>query len=84
MVHLCKGRLLGDSSNDLLEARLDAGEDAGPLKMAFARGDGGRVPVELAVTNHTIGGRRFAIFIARECNGSNGRPSLAAYSTRST
>jgi PAS domain S-box-containing protein len=49
-----------------LEARLDAGEDAAPLVLLFARPSGEAVPVELSVANHTIAGRRLAIFIARE------------------
>ena len=71
-----------------LEARLDAGEDAGPLEMGFARPDGERIPVELTVWNHTIAGKRLAIFVAREFGDpllrKPLRPSAQLYSTRST
>ena len=72
-----------------LEARLDAGEDAGPLEMGFARPGGERIAVELTVSNHTIAGKRLAIFVARELGDSLVRPSAhlplpTAYSTRST
>lgn len=50
------------------EARLDAGEEVGPTDIAFVRVDGERVPVEVTVSNHTIAGKRLAIFIARERN----------------
>jgi PAS domain S-box-containing protein len=49
-----------------LEARLDAGEDSGPTELGLLRFDGERVPVEVTVSNHTIGGKRLAIFVARE------------------
>ncbi|NRA01307.1 MAG: PAS domain S-box protein [Myxococcales bacterium] len=49
-----------------LQARLDAGEDPGRTEMVFARTNGERVPVVLTISNHTIGGRRIAIFVARE------------------
>jgi PAS domain S-box-containing protein len=57
-----------------LEARLDAGEDAGPTEIGITRTDGERVPIEVTVSSHTIGGKRLAIFIARE----------RLYSTRKT
>ncbi len=53
-----------------LQARLDAGEDPGKTEMVFARANGECVPVELTISNHTIAGRRIAIFIARECEAS--------------
>jgi PAS domain S-box-containing protein len=65
-----------------LEARLDAGEDAGPLDFAFARPGGERVPVELTAALHTISGKRLAIFVARE--RGDALPSERAYSTRIT
>lgn len=49
-----------------LEARLDAGEDAGPTELRFSRGGGEAVPVEVTVANHTIAGKRLAIFVARD------------------
>jgi PAS domain S-box-containing protein len=49
-----------------LEARLDAGEDSPPVVLLFARSNGDVVPLELSVANHTIAGRRLAIFVARE------------------
>jgi PAS domain S-box-containing protein len=49
-----------------LEARLDAGEDAGPIDLRLVRLDGDGVRVQLSVSNHTIAGKRLAIFIARE------------------
>ena len=49
-----------------LEARLDAGEASGPMEMVFRRPRGDTVAVELTIANHTIGGRRLAIFVARE------------------
>jgi PAS domain S-box-containing protein len=49
-----------------LEARLDADEDTGPVALALQRHEGKAVPVEVSVANHTISGRRLAIFIARE------------------
>jgi PAS domain S-box-containing protein len=61
-----------------LEARLDAGEDAGPIDLCFARASGERVPVELTAANHTIAGKRLAILVARE---RADRPQ--PYSTRS-
>lgn len=73
-----------------LEARLDAGEQAGPLSLAFARADGARVAVELSVSNHTIAGRRLAILVAREsgerlARSREARPAPPPlYSTRST
>jgi PAS domain S-box-containing protein len=49
-----------------LESRLDAGEDVGPAKLTLVRVDGERVPVQVTVSNHTIAGKRLAIFVARE------------------
>ncbi len=49
-----------------LEARLDAGEDSGPARMLWKRLNGELVPVEFTVATHTIGGKRLAIFSARE------------------
>jgi PAS domain S-box-containing protein len=49
-----------------LEARLDAGEEAPPIDVGLLRPDGEGIPVELSVANHTIGGKRLAIFVARE------------------
>ncbi|HXZ85452.1 MAG TPA: PAS domain-containing protein [Myxococcota bacterium] len=49
-----------------LESRLDAGEDAGPIELTIARPNGDFVPVEVTIANHTISGRRFAIFLVRE------------------
>ena len=49
-----------------LEARLDAGENAEPTVMGLLRQSGEQVAVELSVANHTIGGKRLAIFVARE------------------
>ncbi len=49
-----------------LEARLDAGEDAGPLEVTIARPNGDYVPVELTIASHTIAGRRLAMFLVRE------------------
>jgi PAS domain S-box-containing protein len=65
-----------------LEARLDAGEDAAPMRMLFKRLGGERVPVELSAANHTIGGRRLAILSAREC--TEVVLQSAGYSTRTT
>lgn len=49
-----------------LEARLDAGEDAGPLELTFARPNGDFVSVETLISQHTIAGKRLAIFTSRE------------------
>ena len=49
-----------------LEARLDAGEACGPMEMVFQRPRGDSVEVEVSIANHTIGGRRLAILLARE------------------
>jgi PAS domain S-box-containing protein len=49
-----------------LEARLDAGEDAGPMDLRLVRLDGDAVRVQLSVSSHTIAGKRLAIFVARE------------------
>jgi PAS domain S-box-containing protein len=65
-----------------LEARLDAGEDAGPLDFAFARPGGERVTVELTAALHVISGKRLAILVARE--RGDALPAPAAYSTRIT
>lgn len=54
-----------------LEARLDAGENSGPLTLVFARPAGDQVAVEMTVALHTIGGRRLAIFLAREVRPAN-------------
>jgi PAS domain S-box-containing protein len=53
-----------------LEARLDADEETPPCSLAFQRREGEAVSVEVSVANHTISGRRLAIFIAREHPGS--------------
>jgi PAS domain S-box-containing protein len=58
-----------------LEARLDAGEDAAPTEIRFQRSDGELVPAEVTIANHTIAGKRLAIFIARE-RATVDRPSL--------
>jgi PAS domain S-box-containing protein len=65
-----------------LTARLDAGEDAPPMHMKLKRLTGESVPVEMTVANHTIGGRRLAIFSARERTELGQR--TAPYSTRTT
>ncbi len=49
-----------------LESRLDAGEDSGPLEITFARPNGDFVSVETLISQHTIAGRRLAIFTLRE------------------
>lgn len=49
-----------------LEARLDAGEESGPMELVFARPAGDTVAVQINVASHTIGSRRLAIFTARE------------------
>ena len=49
-----------------LEARLDAGEDAGPIEVVLERPNGDFVRVELMVLHHAIGAKRLAIFTARE------------------
>ena len=49
-----------------LEARLDAGEETAPIVVQLLRPDGEQIPAELSVANHTIGGKRLAIFVARE------------------
>ncbi len=49
-----------------LEARLDAGEASGPTDTVFIRPGGAPIAVELTIANHTIGGRRLAIFVVRE------------------
>ena len=62
-----------------LQARLDAGEDPGKTEMVFSRTNGECVPVELTISNHTIAGRRLAIFIARE--RETGPPDYSTLST---
>lgn len=57
---LCKAEYEG------LEARLDSGEQPGTTDLVLMRPGGGLVNVEMTVANHTIGGRRLAIFTARE------------------
>jgi PAS domain S-box-containing protein len=70
-------RLLGSSFVELvapawrqtakaLEARLDAGEDSPPIELVFSRPNGDFVAVQLSVSTHMIGGKRLAIFVARE------------------
>ena len=70
-------RLLGTSFSELvapawrqtakaLEARLDAGEESPPVELVFSRPNGDFVAVQLSVSSHMIGGKRLAIFIARE------------------
>lgn len=54
-----------------LEARLDAEEDCPPLLLRLRRPDGTAISVEASVAIHSFGGRRLAIFVARE------RPALA-------
>jgi len=49
-----------------LEARLDAGEAAGPIDLVFRRPEGTAISAEVTIASHTIGGRRLAILIARE------------------
>jgi hypothetical protein len=49
-----------------LEARLDAGEDSPPIELVFSRPNGDFVAVQLSVSTHMIGGKRLAIFVARE------------------
>ena len=68
------------TSYDDLEARLDAGEDSPPISIRLQRLTGEAVPVELSVANHTIAGRRLAIFSARERTESE----AVGYSTRTT
>jgi PAS domain S-box-containing protein len=70
-------RLLGTSFTELvapawrkvasdLEARLDSGEESPPIDLVFSRPNGDFVAVQLSVSSHMIGGKRLAIFIARE------------------
>ncbi|MFQ5512852.1 MAG: PAS domain-containing protein [Myxococcota bacterium] len=63
-----------------LEARLDAGEDSGPVDLWFLRDSGEAVRVQLTVVQHTIGARRLAILTAREPSGPAAatRPGSAA------
>jgi PAS domain S-box-containing protein len=49
-----------------LESRLDAGESTATIDLVFLRPNGDFVSVQTSVANHTIGGRRYAIFVARE------------------
>ncbi len=49
-----------------LESRLDAGEDSPPTSLTLARPAGDSVTVEVSIANHTISGKRLAIFVARE------------------
>jgi PAS domain S-box-containing protein len=49
-----------------LEARLDAGEDSPPVELVLSRPNGDFVAAQLSVASHMIGGKRLAIFIARE------------------
>ncbi len=49
-----------------LEARLDAGEDAGPVDVVLARPNGDFVRVECMISQHMIASKRLAIFTARE------------------
>jgi len=72
---------------DSLEARLDAGEEGIATELFLNRPGGEALGVELNVANHTIAGKRLAIFIARErmrdAERSRG-PQRAVYSTRTT
>ena len=61
--------LIGQGNQDdykSLEARLDAGEDSGPMHIQLQRLNGEQVSVEITASTHTIGGRRLAIFSVRE------------------
>ncbi|MFQ5699584.1 MAG: PAS domain-containing protein [Myxococcota bacterium] len=49
-----------------IEARFDAEEDCDPLPLRLRRPDGTAIPVESSVAIHSFGGRRLAIFVARE------------------
>ena len=49
-----------------LEARLDAGEDSGPVEIVLERPNGDYVRVECLISQHTIASKRLAIFTARE------------------
>jgi len=49
-----------------LESRLDAGEESPPVELVFSRPNGDFVSVQLSVSTHLIGGKRLAIFVARE------------------
>jgi len=49
-----------------LEARLDAGENTGPIDVVLARPNGDFVRVEFLISLHTIATKRLAIFTARE------------------
>ncbi len=49
-----------------LEARLDAGEDSGPIEIVLERPNGDFVRVECLISLHTIASKRLAIFTARE------------------
>ena len=65
-----------------LEARLDAGEDSGPMHIQFQRLNGEQVSVEITASTHTIGGRRLAIFSVRE--KTEVVPKSTGYSMRTT
>jgi PAS domain S-box-containing protein len=65
-----------------LEARLDAGESAPPMRLRFRRRDGEAVAGEVSVAGHTIAGRRLAIFVVR--SASEVPADGALYSTRSS
>jgi PAS domain S-box-containing protein len=54
------------SAYEDLTARLEAGESTPPIDTCASRLDGARIPIELSVASHTIGGRRLAIFVMRE------------------
>jgi len=61
--------LIGQGNQDdykSLEARLDAGEDSGPMHIQLQRLNGEQVSVEITASTHMIGGRRLAIFSVRE------------------
>lgn len=49
-----------------LESRLDAGEQSGPVEIVFSRPNGDFVGVRVTISQHTISGKRMAIFVARE------------------
>jgi PAS domain S-box-containing protein len=49
-----------------LEARLDSGEESPPVELVLSRPNGDFVTVQLSVASHMIGGKRMAIFVARE------------------
>jgi PAS domain S-box-containing protein len=49
-----------------LAARLEGEESTPPVDLCASRPDGTRIPIELSVASHRIGGRRLAIFVLRE------------------